>query len=201
MTGVQQRAELVRYDAKSGDFAPYLGGISAGDVDFSRDGQWVTYVSYPDDTLWRSKLDGSARLQLTYPPMRTGLGHWSPDGQQIAFAGALPGKPWKVYLISKDGGSPQSLVSKTEELQEADPHGPRTGIRLLLDTPVSVPIPMWRSSSCSILKLTRFRSCRVPTDSSVLAGRLMAATSSPFRRTVISLCCATLRTINGGSWT
>ena len=111
MAGVQQRAELVRYDAKSGDFAPYLGGISAGDVDFSRDGQWVTYVSYPDDTLWRSKLDGSARLQLTYPPMRTGLGHWSPDGQQIAFAGALPGKPWKVYLISKDGGSPQSLTS------------------------------------------------------------------------------------------
>ena len=121
VTGVQQRAELVRYDAKSGDFSPYLGGISAGDVDFSRDGQWVTYVSYPDDTLWRSKLDGSARLQLTYPPMRTGLGHWSPDGQQIAFAGALPGKPWKVYLISKDGGSPQSLASKTEELQEADP--------------------------------------------------------------------------------
>ena len=121
MVGVQQRAELVRYDAKSGDFAPYLGGISAGDVDFSRDGQWVTYVSYPDDTLWRSKLDGSARLQLTYPPMRTGLGHWSPDGQQIAFAGALPGKPWRVYLISKDGGTPQSLTSTTEELQEADP--------------------------------------------------------------------------------
>jgi Tol biopolymer transport system component/tRNA A-37 threonylcarbamoyl transferase component Bud32 len=121
IAGVQQRAELVRYDAKSGDFAPYLGGISAGDVDFSRDGQWVTYVSYPDDTLWRSKLDGSARLQLTYPPMRTGLGHWSPDGLQIAFAGALPGKPWKVYLISKDGGSPQSLTLTTEEVQEADP--------------------------------------------------------------------------------
>ena len=121
MVGVQQRAELVRYDAKSGDFAPYLEGISAGDVDFSRDGQWVTYVSYPDDTLWRSKLDGSARLQLTYPRMRTGLGHWSPDGQQIAFAGALPGKPWRVYLISKDGGSPQPLTSTTEELQEADP--------------------------------------------------------------------------------
>jgi len=119
--GVQQRAELVRYDSKSGDFSPYLGGISAGDVDFSRDGEWVTYVSYPDDTLWRGKLDGSARLQLTYPPMRTGLGHWSPDGQQIAFAGALPGKPWKVYLISKDGGSPQSLTSTTEQLQEADP--------------------------------------------------------------------------------
>jgi Tol biopolymer transport system component len=117
--GIQPRAELVRYDAKSGDFVPYLGGISAGDVDFSRDGQWVTYVSYPEDILWRSKLDGSTRLQLTYAPMRAALAHWSPDGQQIAFSGASPGKPWKLFLISKDGGSPQPLTS--EDAIETDP--------------------------------------------------------------------------------
>jgi Tol biopolymer transport system component/predicted Ser/Thr protein kinase len=119
VVGVQQRAELVRYDAKSTDFVPYLGGISASDLDFSRDGQWLTYVSLPDLTLWRSKADGSARLQLTYRPMRTGLAHWSPDGQQIAFSGALPGKPWKLYLISKDGGSPQPLTQ--EQATETDP--------------------------------------------------------------------------------
>ena len=117
--GIQPRAELVRYDAKSGDFVPYLEGISAGDLDFSRDGQWVTYVSYPENTLWRSKVDGSARLQLTYPPMRAALAHWSPDGQQIAFSGADPGKPWKVLLISKDGGSPQAITS--QEMIETDP--------------------------------------------------------------------------------
>jgi hypothetical protein len=33
--GTQRRAELDRYDAKSGSFVPYLGGISAGDVEFS----------------------------------------------------------------------------------------------------------------------------------------------------------------------
>lgn len=118
VVGIQPRAELVRYDSKSGDFVPYLGGISAGDVDFSRDGQWVTYVSYPENTLSRSKPDGSARLQLTYPPMRAALAHWSPDGQQIAFSGALPGKPWKLYLIQKDGGSPQPLTS--DNVQETD---------------------------------------------------------------------------------
>jgi Tol biopolymer transport system component len=117
--GTQPRAELVRYDAKADDFVPYLGGISAGDVDFSRDGQWVTYVSYPEDTLWRSKLDGSARLQLTYPPMRTGLAHWSPDGQQIAFSATTPGKPWKLFLIPKDGGTPQPVTP--EEITETDP--------------------------------------------------------------------------------
>jgi serine/threonine protein kinase/Tol biopolymer transport system component len=119
VVGVQPRAELVRYDAKSSDFVPFLGGISAGDVDFSRDGQWITYVSYPDNILWRGKADGSARLQLTYPPMRAALAHWSPDGKQIAFSGATPGKPWKVFLIAKDGGSPEPVTS--DETAEQDP--------------------------------------------------------------------------------
>ncbi len=119
VVGVQPRAELVRYDAKSGTLVPFLDGISAGDVEFSKDGQRVSYVSYPDNTLWRSKADGSARLQLTYPPMQAALAHWSPDGQQIAFSGTVPGKPWKVFLISKDGGSPKAVT--TEDFMESDP--------------------------------------------------------------------------------
>jgi Tol biopolymer transport system component len=121
VVGVQGRAELVRYDAKSGEFVPYLGGISAGETDFSRDGQWVTYVTYPEFTLWRSKVDGSARLQLTNSSTSSAatLPHWSPDGQQIAFSGATIGKPWKLFLISKDGGSPQAVT--TDDVQEADP--------------------------------------------------------------------------------
>jgi len=120
VVGVQQRAELVRYEAKSGDFIPFLGGISAADVEFSRDGQWVVYVSYPEHTLWRSKADGSERLQLTYPPLRAALAHWSPDGKQIAFSGATVGKAWKAFLISRDGESLQALTSDSE-VQETDP--------------------------------------------------------------------------------
>jgi serine/threonine protein kinase/Tol biopolymer transport system component len=119
VVGTQPRAELVRYDAKSGDFVPFLGGMSAGDLEFSRDGQWITYVSYPENALWRSKADGSSRLQLTYPPMRAALAHWSPDGQQIAFSAAIPGKAWKVFLISRDGGTPEAVT--TEDVWETDP--------------------------------------------------------------------------------
>ena len=119
VVAAQPRAELVRYDAKANDFVPFFEGISASDVDFSRDGQWLTYVSDPDYTLWRSKVDGSSRLQLTYGPMLAGLAHWSPDGQQIAFSGTMPGKPWKVFLISRDGGSPQPVTS--DEIGETDP--------------------------------------------------------------------------------
>jgi eukaryotic-like serine/threonine-protein kinase len=117
--GEQRRAELVRYDAASGAYVPFLGGISAGETDFSRDGQWVAYISYPDDTLWRSKLDGSSRIQVTYPPMRAALPHWSPDGKQIAFAARVPGKPWKMFLVPGDGGRPQQLMQ--DEVSDLDP--------------------------------------------------------------------------------
>jgi len=111
VVGAQLRAELVRFDSKSGEFLPYLGGISAGELDFSRDGQWITYISYPDDTLWRCKADGSDRLQLTYAPQRSAVPHWSPDGKRIAFAAAFPGKPWQIHLISANGGLPEPLTS------------------------------------------------------------------------------------------
>ena len=117
--GIQSRSELVRYDSKSGELIPYMGGISAGDVEFSKDGQWVTYVTYPENILWRSRADGSEKLQLTYPPSEAALAHWSPDGQQIAFSAGVPGKPWKVFLISKDGGSPHVIT--TAETLETDP--------------------------------------------------------------------------------
>jgi dipeptidyl aminopeptidase/acylaminoacyl peptidase len=109
----------VRYDPNSKDFVPYLGGISAGNVDFSRDGHWVSYTSYPEGTLWRSRVDGTEKLQLTYPPMQAALAHWSPDSKRIAFSAMTAGNPWKVFLISSDGGNPEPVT--TEPVMETDP--------------------------------------------------------------------------------
>jgi Tol biopolymer transport system component len=67
-------------------------------------------------------------MELTYPPMRAALAHWSPDGRQIAFSGSMPGKPWKIYLISRDGGTAQSIT--TEEVQETDPTWSKDGSTL-----------------------------------------------------------------------
>jgi Tol biopolymer transport system component len=106
----QQRGELVRYDAASKQFLPFLGGISASDVSFSRDGKWVAYTTIPDMTLWRSRVDGSDRLQLTYPPAASSLPSWSPDGTQIAFISAQAGKPAKIFLVSAQGGQPEELL-------------------------------------------------------------------------------------------
>jgi eukaryotic-like serine/threonine-protein kinase len=107
--------ELVRYDAKSQQFLPFLSGISAIQLAFSRDGQWVAYASYPDGALWRSKLDGTERLQLSSPSMAALQPQWAPDGKRIAFAGTVPGKPIHIYTVASDGGTPKELTKGTRD--------------------------------------------------------------------------------------
>ncbi len=132
MIGQTYRGELTRYVGKSGQFVPFLGGISAEYIDFSKDGQWVSYVSYREGTLWRSKLDGSQRLQLTYPPMYPLLPRWSPDGKKIIFFEfALSGdKPARVYEVSPDGGSPQQLLPD-DHSQQLDPNWSPDGSKII----------------------------------------------------------------------
>jgi eukaryotic-like serine/threonine-protein kinase len=106
----QVRGELVQYNSTSHQFSPYLLGISAICVNFSADGKWVVYTAFPEGTLWRSKVDGSERVQLTFPPMYVLQPRWSPDGTRIAFMGRKPGEPFRVYVIPAGGGSAEQPV-------------------------------------------------------------------------------------------
>jgi len=128
--GEQPRAELQRFDSKLKQFVPYLGGISAGEVDFSSDQQWIAYKAYPDNTLWRSRVDGSEKLQLSSPPMNTSMPRWSPDGKQIVFVGASPGTASKLFLVSSEGGSPEELFP-ADKKNEDDPQWSPDGNFLL----------------------------------------------------------------------
>jgi Tol biopolymer transport system component/DNA-binding winged helix-turn-helix (wHTH) protein len=111
--GAQPRGELIRYDSQSG-FVPYLGGISASDLAFSPDGQWIAYVSVPELQLWRSKIDGSGRRPLTADSISTGLPRWSPDGTQIVFMGETSRSGWRAYIIASDGTGLRELVASAE---------------------------------------------------------------------------------------
>src|SRR5579863_4025126 len=130
--GSQPRGELVRYDANTRQYLPFLSGISAEGVTFSKDEQWAAYTAVPDGTLWRSKLDGSERLQLTFSPMQAGLPRWSPDGKEIAFMGRPPGESWKICLVSSDGGAVQELTNG--QSNDADPSWAPDGSALVFGT-------------------------------------------------------------------
>ncbi len=104
-----RKGELDQYNQKAAAFAPYLGGISAYYIDFSRDGQSLAYVTYPEGILWRSKADGSGSVQLTSSQHFALEPRWSPDGKQIVFYSIERGKP-RLFIIPSDGGTPQELA-------------------------------------------------------------------------------------------
>jgi Tol biopolymer transport system component/DNA-binding winged helix-turn-helix (wHTH) protein len=129
VTAAQPRAELVRYDSRMQQFVPFLSGISAGDVEGSRDGRFLVYARYPEDTLWRSRVDGTEAAQLTGPSLRALLPHWSPDGHKIAFSGTRPGRPWNIFLIPAAGGPSEQLSSGP--ISDLDPSWSPDGLKLV----------------------------------------------------------------------
>jgi DNA-binding winged helix-turn-helix (wHTH) protein/WD40 repeat protein len=104
--GSKERGQLVRYDMKSRQFAPLLSGISATDATYSMDGDWVAYTAYPEHTLWRSRSDGSERMQLTYPPMEVSEPFISPDGTKVVFDSMGDNS---VCVIDMNGGTPRQI--------------------------------------------------------------------------------------------
>jgi len=130
--GKEPHGELSVYDSKAGKFVPYLGGQSICYVDFSHDGQWIAYVTYPEGTLWRSRIDGSERRQLTVPPLGVMNPRWSHDGKLIAFTDLSNGDrrqmsleygPRRIYVVSADGGAPELLLAGRFEDPTWSPDG------------------------------------------------------------------------------
>ncbi len=128
VVGALARGELSRYDGRSAEFIPFLSGISADSVNFSKDGKWVAYVTFPEGALWRGKSDGTERVQLTFPPLTPVGPKWSPDGQQIVFFAFAGPKP-KLYIVSNDGGAPRELLPGDTQ-EEWDPTWSADGTKI-----------------------------------------------------------------------
>ena len=129
VVGDLAKGRLIRYDAARKEFVPYLPDVSAEGVAVSSDGQWIAYTAYPGNTLWRSRIDGSERVQLTFPPMQAALPRWSPDGSQIAFFAVMPSDTFKVYLVAAAGGAPRRATAGIRA--EADPSWSPDGKQLV----------------------------------------------------------------------
>jgi eukaryotic-like serine/threonine-protein kinase len=92
------------YDSKQNRFMPYLGGLAASALIVSPDRRWMVYSDYPRHFLWRSKLDGSEKLQLT--DVSSWMPQWSPDSKSIAFSSK------EIYRVSVEGGVAEKLTSE-----------------------------------------------------------------------------------------
>ena len=120
VVGRTYRGEQTEVNLKTGQSSPFFGGISADWIEATRDGKKIAYVSYPQGDLWKSNVDGTERVQLTFAPVRPVLPRWSPDGKSIAFFEfpAGPDRPGKAYAISPDGGTPRELMPGVKRNQQ-----------------------------------------------------------------------------------
>jgi Tol biopolymer transport system component len=164
--GYDQRGELVHYDSASKQFVPFLGGLAAYDVAFSRDGKSIAYVSLQDETLWTSQADGSQKIQLTYSPDHAALPRWSPDGKQVVYMGSGLGKPWKAYAISAQGGTPEALMPGNTT--EGDPAFSPNGDRIVFST--GVPGEQ-RKSEIRIMDVATRQIATIPGSSGLFSPR------------------------------
>jgi Tol biopolymer transport system component/DNA-binding winged helix-turn-helix (wHTH) protein len=129
--GETNLGELVRYDPDKNQVAPYLSGISAGEVAFSPDGQWIAYVTYPDDILWRCRVDGSDRQRLSTSGRATSP-QWSPDSRSIAYTKRESGRPGKITIIPATGGNTEE--ADPERWNEYDANWSPDGTRMIFGT-------------------------------------------------------------------
>jgi Tol biopolymer transport system component/predicted Ser/Thr protein kinase len=168
--GIQPRGKLVRYEARSKSFVPYLGGASISDVNFSKDGQWISYSSYPEGDLWRSKADGSDKLQLTFPPLQASLPRWSSDGKQIAFIGRKPGEAAKIYIVPTDGGEPERVLPQ-DTAEEMDPVWSPDGNRLVFSKNPFVEVRSPQERDLEIVDLKTRQVAPVPGSEGLYSAR------------------------------
>jgi Tol biopolymer transport system component/DNA-binding winged helix-turn-helix (wHTH) protein len=137
-SGRTRRGELVRFDTKSGQFKPFLAGISAEFVVFSGDDKSVAYVSYPEGILWRADADGSHPVQLTEVPVRPKSIRWSPDGSQIAFVNRTAEGVDAIFVIPSDGsGTPRRILPEDRQA-ETDPGWSPDGRKIVFSTSPTV---------------------------------------------------------------
>jgi Tol biopolymer transport system component len=181
VVGVKRRGELARYDAKTQRFESYLPNISAEHLDFSRDGEWVAYVTFPEGDLWRSRVDGRERLRLSSPPIRATVPRWSPDGKRIAFSAVIPGKTRKIYIVSAEGGEPQKLTA--EERMENDPGWSPDGKMLVFG--------IWDTRTIHLIDLNTLEVTKLPNSEGMFSprwspdGRYIATISTDVRQMML----------------
>jgi DNA-binding winged helix-turn-helix (wHTH) protein/Tol biopolymer transport system component len=131
--GSHDEYQLLRIDPKTSVKTAMLAESGATDMDFSLDGQWVVYAARENGTLWKSRIDGTGRVQLTAGATGAFAPHWSPDQKQILFTGFLLDSQPRLYVVSADGGSPKSVLPSNNKWASVSGDWRTDGRQIVLD--------------------------------------------------------------------
>jgi Tol biopolymer transport system component len=187
--GLDSRSETQHFDAQRREFIPTHNFLSAASrISFSRDGQWV---AWPDlnGRLWRARVNGTERIQLTPDSMQVFLAYWSPDGHQLAMMAREPGKAWQIYRISTDGGEPELLLH--EDRNAGDPSWSADGQSLVFGRVTDLMGKENGPRNLQILNLATRKTTQVPGSDGLFSprwspdGRYIAALSLDQRKLML----------------
>ncbi len=105
--------ELLRSTPDRKQFFPMIKLPEVFGAALAPKGDWLALLlpGTPGWTLWRSRPDGTERMQLASDfPGAVDMPRWSPDGTRIAFQGLREGRPWNIYVVAAKGGATQELL-------------------------------------------------------------------------------------------
>jgi Tol biopolymer transport system component/DNA-binding winged helix-turn-helix (wHTH) protein len=131
--GSHNEYQLLRIDPRGGAKTAMLAESGATDMDFSLDGQWVVYAARENGTLWKSRIDGTGRVQLTAAATGAFAPHWSPDQTQILFTGFLLDRQPRLYVVSAQGGVPRNVLPTNNQWASVSGDWRTDGRQIVLD--------------------------------------------------------------------
>jgi len=167
----QNMSETFKYDLRTRKLMPFLPGSSVCCVSTSPDGHWIAYdeVRGAETILWRSKPDGSERVQLGSPPIHGGWPTWSPDGKYIASFSKAQDESWKIYVFPASGGLPRDPLPK--ERNVVDPEWSPDGHSLMFGRPPTYWVDSSTRTAISILNIDTDRITTLPQSEGLFSPR------------------------------
>jgi eukaryotic-like serine/threonine-protein kinase len=174
--GRSVQGEMHVYDFNQKRFIPFLNGMPASAFVISPDRKWMVYTDFAQHHLWRAKLDGTEKLELTMS--YASMPQWSPDGTHIVYS------DWrKLYIISAEGGTPEKLIAQGD--YEVAPSWSRDGKSIVFNY---YPFPGQQKNGLYVLDLESRKVSHMPGSEGFLVpswspdGKyLIAAADTPSR--------------------
>jgi DNA-binding winged helix-turn-helix (wHTH) protein/Tol biopolymer transport system component len=161
--GVDNKTEMIQLgrDGRGGLQPASAAFHNASGVEFSRDSAWVAWISSDDGSLWRSRSDGTERLQLVGAPFEVRSMRWSRGGPQLVLMARKTGTPWAVYIADAQTGHLETVLSDTRST--AYPDWSPDGKSIIFGRmPASMGETSQPSSTLSLLSLTTHTLTTVP---------------------------------------